>query len=114
MQITITARHPGFTPHVKEYAESKVERLERYFDGTQRVEVFMGKEGDQSLVELIISTTGRQIVSQCRESDLYAAVDLVLDKAEKQLVRHKERLKQHRGKGAHHGEGQEEATRESQ
>lgn len=110
MQITVTGRHPGITPHVKEYAENKVNRLERYFDGTQRIEVVMRHEADDSIVELIIIASGRQIVSECRAPDLYAAIDLVLDKAEKQLTRHKEKLKEHRVRHAgEEGAASEEA-----
>jgi putative sigma-54 modulation protein len=104
MQVTVTGRHPGITPHVKEYAESKVNRLERYFDGTQRIEVIMRREADDSIVELVITAGGRQIISECRDPDLYAAIDLVLDKAETQLTRLKEKRKEHRGKHAE-GEG---------
>jgi putative sigma-54 modulation protein len=100
MQISITERHPGITAHVKEYAQKKVNRLERYFDGTQRVEIVLDKDGDDSDVELIVSATGRKIVSEAKHHDLYAAIDLTLDKAEKQLVRYKEKLKQHRDKHA--------------
>ena len=98
MEIQFTGRHPGITPHLKEYAEEKAQRLERYFDGTHRIEVVMSREGDQSVVELLISATGRQIVSESRAPDLYAAFDAVLDKAEKQLIRHKEKLRERRPK----------------
>ena len=98
MDITVTGRHPGITPHVREYAEEKASRLERYFDGTNRIEVIMRKQGDESVVEILISATGRQIVSESRATDLYAAIDAVLDKAEKQLIRYKEKLREHRQK----------------
>ncbi len=98
MQVTVTGRHPGFTPHVKEYAENKVNRLERYFDGTQRIEVVLRREADDSIAELIITASGRQIICESRDPDLYAAIDHVLDKAEHQLTRYKEKRKEHRGK----------------
>lgn len=111
MEITVTGRHPGITPHVKEYAEEKSSRLERYFDGTHRIEIIMSREGDQSLVELLISATGRQIVCESRAPDLYAAFDAVLDKAEKLLIRYKERLRERRPKsGATGAEGEEGGT----
>jgi len=112
MQVTVTGRHPGITPHVKEYAENKVSRLERFFDGTHRIEVIMRREAEESIVELIIQTRGRQVVSECRDPDLYRAIDLVLDKAETQLTRLKEKQKEHRGKHAavaEHEEGPEES-----
>lgn len=110
MQITVTGKHPGITPHVRDYAEEKVARLERYFDGTNRVEVVMMKEGDQSVVELLISAVGRNIMSVSRAPDLYAAIDGVLDKAEKQLIRYKEKLKDKRPREG----GAEEAESEAE
>jgi putative sigma-54 modulation protein len=98
MEVKVTGRHPGITPELREYVEDKTHRLERYFDGTNRIEVVMSREGDQSVVELLISATGRQIVSESQAPELYAAFDAVLDKAEKQLIRHKEKLRQHRPK----------------
>ncbi len=100
MEVQVTGRHPGITPQLREYAADKTRRLERYFDGTNRIEVIMTREGDQSVVGLVISATGRQIVSESRASDLYAAFDAVLDKAEKQLIRHKEKLRKRRPKTA--------------
>ncbi len=99
MEIKVTGRHPGITPHLREYAEKKTRRLERFFDGTNRVEVVMSRHGDESVVELLISATGRTIVSESRAPDLYAAFDAVLDKAEKQLVRYKEKLHTHKQRG---------------
>ena len=114
MQITITGRHPGMTSHVKEYAEAKMARLERYFDGTHRIEVIMTREGEQSVVEVLISATRRQIVSESRSPDLYAAIDAVLDKAEKQLIRYKEKLREHRPKpGGTDREAEEEGQEEA-
>ena len=51
MQITVTGRHPGITPHVRDYAEEKVARLERYFDGTNRVEVVVDNPKDEKTGE---------------------------------------------------------------
>ena len=113
MQVTVTGRHPGITPHVKEYAESKVGRLERFFDGTHRIEVVMRREAEESIVELIIQARKRQVICECRDPDLYRAIDLVLDKAETQLTRLKEKLKEHRSKHAAVQEEEEEGPEES-
>ncbi len=110
MQVTVTGRHPGITPHVKEYAENKVGRLERFFDGTHRIEVMMRREAEESIVELVIQARGRQVISESRDPDLYRAIDLVLDKAETQLTRLKEKRKEHRGK--HAVQGEEEGAEE--
>ena len=47
MEVKVTGRHPGITPQLREYVEDKTRRLERYFDGTNRIEVVMARDGDQ-------------------------------------------------------------------
>ena len=100
MQITVTGRHAGITDHAKDYAEKKVVRLDRYFDGVQSIDVIMDREGDQNTVELIISVSGSRLVSESLQADPYAAIDFALDKAETQLIRYKEKLKKKRSKQA--------------
>ena len=110
MEVQIAGRHPGLTSHLRQYVEDKVQRLGRYFDGTHRVDVVMSKDGLENVVELLIWATGKKIVSESRGPDLYAAFDSVLDKAEKQLIRYKEKLKSRRTKSG--GEKtQEEGSR---
>ena len=76
----------------------KIEKLEKYFNGITRIEMILSNSGDLSEAELVISVKrGSQIVCRTQDKDLYAAIDLVLDKAEAQLTKHKERLKEHRG-----------------
>jgi len=98
VEIVVTARDPSITTGMKRHAREKVEKLGRYFDGTNHVEVVLDREGEQSQVELIIAVPrGGTIVCHSRDADLYAAIDTVLDKAEKQLTRFKEKIKDRRG-----------------
>lgn len=110
MEIVVTGRCPEITPTMKRHAQRKVGKLSRYFEGTNQVEVVLDRDGADSKVELIIGVSrGGTIVSQCRDEDLYAAIDKVLDKAEKQLTRYKEKLKDKRAgrRGAGRGEESE-------
>ena len=95
--ISITGRGEKVRPAQKEHAEEKIQKLERYFNGIQRIEVILDKGADRSQVELVISVKkGAQIVVHHEDKDLYAAIDLVLDKAETQLTRHKEKVQDRR------------------
>ncbi|MCC6572721.1 MAG: ribosome-associated translation inhibitor RaiA [Planctomycetes bacterium] len=99
MKITITAKHVKVTPAMKEYAEDKLERLERYFDRIQNIHVFLDKEGDQNVCEIELTTAKHHhiIATVKDDSDMHAAVDLCLDKTERQLKKVKEKLKSHKG-----------------
>ena len=90
--ISITGRGDKVTPTQKQHAEEKIQKLERYFNGITRIEAILDKGSDRSHVELVISVKkGAQIVVHHEDKELYAAIDLVLDKAETQLTRHKEK-----------------------
>ncbi len=94
MDVRITGRHMSVTNAMKEYAAEKSQRLERYYDQIQTVEIVIDNEGDRRLVEMIIHVRrGGRIVGHTEHEDAYAAVDLLIDKMERQLTKHKEKLK---------------------
>lgn len=95
--IVVSGRDDKISAQSREHAQVKLAKLEKYFDGIGKIEAILGHSGDESTVELVISVgRGKTIVCECRHKELYAAVDLVLDKAETQLTKYKERLKARR------------------
>ena len=90
--ITITGRNE-VTSRQKAHARDKAAKLLRYFNGIVRIEVVLERNTDRARAELLISVKkGSQIVCHQEGKDLYAAIDLVLDKAETQVTRFKEKL----------------------
>lgn len=100
--IVVTGRGEKVTSRDREHAEEKIQKLEKYFNGITRIEIILEKNSDLAKAELVISVRrGSQIVCHSSDKDLYAAIDLVLDKAETQLTRHKEKVRHRRpGRGA--------------
>ncbi|MBI4577419.1 MAG: ribosome-associated translation inhibitor RaiA [Planctomycetes bacterium] len=97
MNITISGRHVEVSSAMRDFVEEKVERLERYLNRIRKIDVVMSVEAGKSTVELIVSTKrGQNLVAQAGHDDMYAAMDLVLDKVERQLTKVKEKLKSHR------------------
>ena len=94
MQITVSGRHMGISDSVREYCEKKAERLGRFFDRIRLIEVVLdGHDGAHS-AEMIVHSEGTQpFVGHEEHDDVFAAVDLMLDKVERQIRRHKERLR---------------------
>jgi putative sigma-54 modulation protein len=116
--IVVTGRDAQVSSRNKERAEEKISKLEKYFDRIGKIEVLLGHAGDNAEVELVISIKrSNPIVCHSRAKDLYTAIDLVLDKAEAQLTKRKEKLKTHKGEpsaagardAAQAGAGDEEA-----
>ena len=93
--ITVTGRDSQVSTRNKEHAEEKLSKLARYFDGIVKIEAVLGHSGEGAEAEVVISVPrGSPIVCRSTAQDLHAAVDLVLDKAEVQLTKHKERIKE--------------------
>lgn len=96
--IHVTGKDAQVSSRNKEHAQEKLSKLARYFNGIGTIEAFLGHSGDDAEVEVVISVPrGSPIVCRSAARDLYAAIDLVLDKAEAQLTKHKERIRTHKG-----------------
>jgi putative sigma-54 modulation protein len=94
MQITVSGRHMGVSESLKDYCREKSERLIRFFDRIQSIEVILDGSSGQHFAEMIVHSEGTQpFVAREQHDDVYAAVDLTLDKVERQIRRHKEKLR---------------------
>jgi putative sigma-54 modulation protein len=100
MEITVTGRHLEITPAIKEYATEKSAKLPRYFDRVQQISVVADRKDNHTFeVEIIVDAEHHDdFVAKASGPDLYACVDVVVDKLERQLTDHKERLRQRKGK----------------
>ena len=97
MNIRITGRHLDVTDALRECVSEKVARLTRFFDGVIDVDVTLALDGDQCMAEVRVpAVRGQTIVAQATGSEMYQAIDLVIDKTERQLTRLKEKLRDHR------------------
>ena len=96
MQITTTFRHIEPSDALKSYAEEKLERVRKYIDEPITAQVFLTVEKIRHSADVTITAKGITIKASEETSDMYAAIDMVLDKIERQLQRYKERLKEHK------------------
>ena len=84
-------------PQLKAYAEDKARKMAKYFHGVHRVTVTLDQGGDRSMAEMIVAAVrGQQFVASESAADMYAAMDAVHDKMERQLTRFKEKLTEKR------------------
>lgn len=91
MNLTITARHFKLKEDLKHYVESKVQKLDKFYDGIVDVEVVLGWEKLIRYTELRINVNSKQIVLKEESDEMRKSFDLALDRAERQLKRHKEK-----------------------
>lgn len=94
MQITVTGRHMGVSDAVRSHCEEKAQRLTRFFDRIQLIEIILSGDAGLHTAEMIVRGEGvAPFVATEEHEDVYAAVDLLLDKIERQLTKHKEKLR---------------------
>lgn len=94
MQISVTGRHVNVTEEVKAYAREKASKLPRFYDRVQAIEVILDVEGDSFTIDMIVSAEGRNhFIAHEVGPDTFALIDLITDKLERQLTRHKERFR---------------------
>ncbi|MFM1831325.1 MAG: Ribosome hibernation promoting factor [Planctomycetota bacterium] len=105
MQVTITGKHLDITPAIDTFIRGKCDRLQRHFDGLQQVDFVLEKDPRHGFhAELILDIEHHDdFISNAHHDDLYAAVDLVLDRGVRQLTDHKDRLRNHKHAGGEAG-----------
>jgi len=98
VQIKISARHGHLSEDTQQFIREKMEKLLRYFERLTLIDVTVDLKNDpQKLVEVIVSAEHKHdMVARESNSDILAAVDLVVDKLERQISRYKEKIQDHR------------------
>ena len=96
MQVATTFRHMEPSDALRSYAEEKLERVKKYIDEPIGAQVYLTVEKIRHIAEITLNAKGITIKASEATNDMYAAVDAVLDKIERQLRRYKERIKEHK------------------
>lgn len=92
MQITVRGKNIQITDALRDYATKKVERLSKYFDRPVEAQVMLTVEKDRHTVEVTAMVDGLILRGEESSPDMYASIDLVSDKLEKQIERYKTRI----------------------
>ena len=102
MQVRVTGRHVEVTTDVREYVQEKANNLPRFYDRIHDIEVILDHESEQFRAEMIVRADHKHtFVASETGPDTFALIDLVVDKLERQLTKHKEKNRNHKhdGKG---------------
>jgi len=91
MQVNISGQHLEVTDTLRDYINEKLERLARHFDKITNVQVTMQVEKLQQKIEATLHVAGGEVVANAEHEDMYAAIDLLADKLDRQLIKHKEK-----------------------
>jgi putative sigma-54 modulation protein len=92
MQINISGHHVEITPALRDYAEEKIKRLERHFDQITRSDLTLTVEKLRQKAECNVHVSGSDLHASSEDENMYAAIDSLSDKLDRQLLKHKEKL----------------------
>jgi putative sigma-54 modulation protein len=92
MNLTLAGHHLHITPAIREYVTSKLERVGRHFDDLMDVNVVLSVEKLQQKIEANIHVRGKELFVEAEDENLYAAIDLLADKLDRQIIKHKEKI----------------------
>lgn len=95
MQLNVTGHHLDVTPPLHDYVTNKMERLERHFDHVTNVHVILSVEKVRQKAEATLHIAGGNLFAEAQDDDMYAAIDSMVDKLDRQIKKHKEKLKDH-------------------
>ena len=95
MQINLTGHHVEITDSLRNYVDTKFSKLERHFDHISNVHVILNVEKLSQKAEATVHLSGAEVFASSENQDMYAAIDSMVDKLDRQVLKHKEKLKKH-------------------
>ena len=102
MNLNITGRHVEVTPAIREYVTSKLDRVIRHFDNVTSVGVILSVEKLKQKAEVSLHVRGKDIFVESEDADLYAAIDAMTDKLDRQVQKYKQKLTDHNHESVKH------------
>jgi len=101
MRVETHGQQIEVTPALRDYVESKLQRLARHFDHPFDIRTLLSLDKPDHRAEATVSISGRTLHADANAIDMYAAIDLLADKLDRLLMKHKEKLvDHHRGESA--------------
>lgn len=95
MQINITGHHVEVTPALRAYVTEKMQKLARHFDQVNSINVILNVEKLQQQAEATVTAAGRTLFATASDMDMYASIDGLVDKLDRQVRRYKDRITNH-------------------
>ncbi|MBY5993103.1 ribosome hibernation promoting factor [Ferrimonas balearica] len=95
MQINLTGHHIEITDSLRDYVHSKFGKLERHFDHINNVHVVLNVQKLQQIAEAKLHVNGGEVFATHEHENMYAAIDGLIDKLDRQVIKHKEKLSRH-------------------
>ena len=91
MNLSVSGHHLDVTPAIRTYVHTKLERVSRHFDHVIDAHVILTVDKQRQKAEVTLHVRGKDLHCECEDADLYAAIDLLADKLDRQVLRYKDK-----------------------
>ena len=95
MNLQISGHHLEITPAIHDYVTGKLERVTRHFDNVIDVNVILSVDKLKQKAEVTVHLPGKDVFVESTDEDLYAAIDSLADKLDRQIQKHKQKIQDH-------------------
>lgn len=95
MNLIIHGHHLEVTPALRTYVENKMERIRRHFDHVIHADVLLGVDKLIQKAEVTLRVSGDSLHAEATDQNMYAAIDALIDKLDRQVLKHKDRTRAH-------------------
>lgn len=95
MNLNITGHHVEVTPAIRDYVGNKLDRVIRHFDNVTSANVILSVEKLAQKAEVTLHVRGKDIFAESQDEDMYAAIDLMTDKLDRQVLKYKRKMQDH-------------------
>ena len=99
MNLNLSGHHLEITPSIREYVISKLDRVTRHFDHVIDVNVVLSVDKLQQKIDVNVHLRGKDIHVEATDEDMYAAIDALADKLDRQVLKYKEKFQERRHEG---------------
>lgn len=96
MQVSVTGRHVDVTDSLRSHVEEKINKIKRHFDNVTDVHVILTVEKLEQKAEATVQISGAKLFADDVQEDMYQAIDNMVDKLDRQIIKHKEKTGSHR------------------
>ena len=107
MNLTISGHHLELTPAIREHVQNKLERIKRHFDHVIDIAVILTidklpEKEKRQRAEITLHVRGKDLHAESIAQDLYAAIDLLVDKLDRQVIKYKSKMQDHQHEAIKH------------
>jgi len=97
MQLHISGHHLDITSAIKQHTTEKLSKIKHHFDNVMNVNMILEVQKDVQKAEATIHLSGADLFAKAQSTDMYVSIDQLINKLDSQIIKHKEKLHNHRG-----------------